>query len=77
VVEADLHGRMEESDQEPYERRGAHFVIGQGSVPQPINEALQGVRAGEQRVAERRSRTTTPIRAAPARSSATPSTSRR
>ena len=54
LVEADLHGRIEDSDQEPYEEKGAHFVIGQGSVPQPINEALQGVRAGEQRVAERR-----------------------
>ena len=54
LVEADLHGHMEGSDQEPYDEKGARFVIGHGSVPAPINEALQGVRVGEQRMAERR-----------------------
>ncbi|HOC42918.1 MAG TPA: trigger factor [Thermoanaerobaculales bacterium] len=54
LVEADLHGLMEGSDQGPYDEKGARFVIGHGSVPQQINEALQGVRVGEQRVAERR-----------------------
>jgi trigger factor len=54
LVEADLHGQMEGSDQEPYDEKGARFVIGHGTVPPPINEALQGVRVGEQRIAERR-----------------------
>jgi len=54
LVEADLHGRMEGSDQEPYEEKTARIVVGDGSVPEQINEALQGVRVGEQRIAERR-----------------------
>jgi trigger factor len=54
LVEADLHGQMEGSDQEPYDEKGARFVIGQGSVPEQISEALQGAKVGEQRVAERR-----------------------
>jgi trigger factor len=54
LVEADLHGEMAGSDQAPYEEKAAQFVIGHGSVPPPINEALQGVRVGERRVAERR-----------------------
>lgn len=54
LVEADLHGVMEDSDEEPYTEQDARFVLGDESVPAQINEALQGVRAGEQRVAERR-----------------------
>jgi trigger factor len=54
LVEADLHGEMEDSDQEPYDEKGARFVLGDGAVPEQINEALQGSRVGEQRVAERR-----------------------
>lgn len=54
LVEADLHGEMEGSDQDPYDEQGAQFVVGQGSVPEQINEALQGAKVGEQRVAERR-----------------------
>jgi len=54
LVEADLHGEMEGSEQDPYDEPAARFVIGQASVPQPINDALQGVRVGEQRTAERR-----------------------
>jgi trigger factor len=54
LVEADLHGVMEESDEEPYTEEDARFVLGDESVPAQINEALQGVRSGEQRVAERR-----------------------
>lgn len=54
LVEADLHGVMEESDEEPYTEQDARFVLGDESVPPQINEALQGVQAGEQRTAERR-----------------------
>ena len=54
LVEADLRGIMEESDQEPYAEQDARFVLGDESVPPQINEALQGVRAGQQRFAERR-----------------------
>ena len=34
--------------------RYARFVIGQDSVPEQINEALQGAKVGDQRVAEKR-----------------------
>jgi trigger factor len=54
LVEADLHGVMEDSDEEPYTEKDARFVLGDDSVPEQINEALQGTRPGEQRVAERR-----------------------
>jgi trigger factor len=54
LVEADLHGEMGDSDQPPYDEQDARFVLGQGSVPDQINEALQGAKVGEQRVAERR-----------------------
>ncbi len=54
LVEADLHGEMEGSDEEPYHEHGARFVLGDESVPPQINEALQGARAGERRTAERR-----------------------
>lgn len=54
LVEADLHGEMEGSDDEPYTEEGARFRIGADEVPDEINEALQGARVGEQRVAERR-----------------------
>jgi trigger factor len=54
LVEADLRGDMEDSDEEPYAEQDARFVLGDESVPPQISEALQGARAGEQRVAERR-----------------------
>ena len=54
LVEADLHGEMEGSDEEPYHEEGARFVVGGEGVPDEINEALQGARPGEKRVAERR-----------------------
>jgi trigger factor len=54
LVEADLHGEMEGSDEEPYHEQDARFVLGHESVPAQINEALQGARVGDQRVAERR-----------------------
>jgi len=54
LVEADLIGTMEDSDDEPYNEKDARFVIGQESVPEQINEALQGAKVGEQLVAEKR-----------------------
>jgi trigger factor len=54
LVEADLHGDMEDSEEESYHEHDARFVIGHESVPPQINESLQGARVGEQRVAERR-----------------------
>jgi trigger factor len=54
LVEADLSGVMEDSDDPPYEEQGARFVIGHESVPEQINEALQGAVTGDERVAEKR-----------------------
>jgi trigger factor len=54
LVEADLHGDMEDSEEESYHEHDARFVIGHESVPPQINESLQGARVGERRVAERR-----------------------
>lgn len=51
LVEADLVGLMEDSDQEPYEENDAQFVLGADGLPPEINEALQGARAGDERVA--------------------------
>jgi len=53
LVEADLHGQMEDSDQEPYEENDARFVLGTDGVPPEVNEAIQGARAGDTRTAER------------------------
>jgi trigger factor len=53
MVEADLQGEMEGSDEEPYSEQGAQFVIGHESVPSQINEALQGAKVGDRRVAEK------------------------
>lgn len=54
LVEADLKGEMEDSEEEPYTEEGARFLIGNDSVPEQINEALQGARVGDQRTAEKR-----------------------
>ncbi len=51
LVEADLVGRMEGSDDDPYEENDARFVLGSDGVPPEVNEALQGARAGDERVA--------------------------
>ena len=53
LVEADLHGQMEDSDQEPYEENDARFVLGTDGVPPEVNEAIQGARTGDTRTAER------------------------
>lgn len=51
LVEADLVGKMDDSDQDPYEENDARFVLGEGGLPPEVNEALQGARAGDERVA--------------------------
>ncbi len=51
LIEADLVGLMEDSDQEPYEENDARFVLGGDGLPPEINEALQGAKAGDERVA--------------------------
>jgi trigger factor len=53
LVEADLFGEMEDSDQEPYEEADARFVLGSDSIPPEVSEALQGARAGDERQAEK------------------------
>jgi trigger factor len=54
LVEADLRGAMEDSEDKSYSEDGARFILGSEAVPKEINEALQGVRVGEERVATRR-----------------------
>ncbi len=51
LLEADLLGLMEDSDQEPYEENDARFVLGADGLPPEINEALQGAKPGDERVA--------------------------
>jgi len=51
LIEADLVGLMEDSDQEPYEENDAKFVLGGDGLPPEINEALQGSKAGDEKVA--------------------------
>ncbi|HSL17338.1 MAG TPA: trigger factor [Methylomirabilota bacterium] len=53
LVEAELHGVMEGSDQEPYHEHDARFVLGSEGVPAEVGDALQGATVGEQRTAER------------------------
>lgn len=53
LVEADLRGEVEGSDEDPYEEQGARFVLEEGSVPPEIREALQGATVGDRREAVR------------------------
>jgi trigger factor len=55
LVEVDLDGRIEdaEDDEESYAEKDAQFVIGSGSVPPEVNEALQGAKVGDERTAQR------------------------
>ena len=53
LVEVDLRGEVEGSDGDPYTEDGANFVIGSGSAPPEVNEALQGAKVGEQRIASK------------------------
>jgi trigger factor len=51
MVEVDLHGEVEDSEDEPYSEEDARFVVGSDSVPPEVNEALQGARVGDERTA--------------------------
>jgi len=51
LIEADLVGLMEDSDEEPYVENDARFVLGSDGLPPEVNEALQGAKAGDERVA--------------------------
>ena len=53
LVEADLYGALEESDDDPYTEKDARFIIGSDAVPPEVSEALQGARVGEERTAEK------------------------
>ena len=48
LVEADLDGQMEDSDEEPYTESDAQFVLGSEAVPQEVSEALQGAKVGDE-----------------------------
>ena len=51
LIEVDLEGHLEDSDEEPFSERDASFVLGSGSAPPEVDEALQGARVGDQRIA--------------------------
>jgi trigger factor len=51
LVEVDLKGELEDSDDEPYNEEGASFVVGSDSAPPEVDEALQGARVGDVRTA--------------------------
>jgi trigger factor len=51
LAEVDLRGEVEDSDDDPYTEDGASLIIGSDSVPPEINEALQGAKVGDERVA--------------------------
>jgi trigger factor len=51
LVEVDLKGELEDSDDEPYNEEGASFIVGSDSAPPEVNEALQGARVGDVRTA--------------------------
>ena len=51
LAEVDLRGEVEDSNEEPYTEDGASLIIGSDSVPPEINEALQGAKIGDERVA--------------------------
>jgi len=51
MVEVDLRGEVEDSEDEPYSEEDARFVVGSDSVPPEVNEALQGAMVGDERTA--------------------------
>ncbi len=51
LAEVNLRGEVEDSDEEPYTEDGASLIVGSDSVPPEINEALQGAKIGDERVA--------------------------
>ena len=53
LVEADLDGRMEDSDQDPYTEEDAQFILGSEAIPPEVSEALQGAKVGDERTAKK------------------------
>jgi len=53
LVEADLEGAMEGSDEDPYSESDAQFVLGSDAVPAEVSEALQGARVGDEKTADK------------------------
>ena len=53
LVECDLFGQMEDSDEEPYEEKDARFILGSDGVPPEVSEALQGAKAGDTKIASK------------------------
>ncbi len=51
LVEADLLGQMEDSEEEPYEENDAQFVVGSDAVPPEVSEVLQGAKVGDEKIA--------------------------
>ncbi len=51
LVEVDLKGEVEDSEDEPYNEEDASFVLGSDRVPPEVNEALQGAKVGDERFA--------------------------
>ena len=53
LIEVDLEGKVEESEEESYTETDASFVLGSESVPSEISEALQGAKVGDHRQASK------------------------
>ncbi|NOZ96109.1 MAG: trigger factor [Acidobacteria bacterium] len=53
LVELDIHGEVIEGEGEPFHNEGVRFVLGEEGVFQEIQEALIGVRPGEERTVEK------------------------
>jgi trigger factor len=51
LVEVDLKGEVEDSDDEPYSEEGASFIVGANAAPPEVDEALQGAKVGDVRKA--------------------------
>lgn len=54
LAELDIRGEYADGEGEPFTSEGVRFVLGEEGVFPEIQEALQGVKAGEERTAERR-----------------------
>lgn len=53
LVECDLFGQMDDSDQDPYEEKDARFILGSDGVPPEVSEALQGAKVGDTKIASK------------------------
>jgi len=53
LIEMDIHGEVIEGEGDPFHEEGVRFVLGEEGVFPEIQEALAGVRAGEERTVEK------------------------